>query len=295
MNSEAAIAALAELAPPPGQPARPAAPDWDRFARENGFRAPADYRLLIERYGVGGFGVEGLAGGWLVLLDPFPDGTSFVELSAWDRRNSRGLQRRFPDQFPGWPMWPLAEGLLPWANTADGDLVGWWTKGEPDDWGTRFFGRADEFEEFAFGAVEFIARLLRACEKNCTVSAASSVPNRQALPTHQDIPWHGSPDEVRAATETWGQRQEAAMRPAQVIIDAWKAEAEVAGLRVRSIGTHSAGTGDPLHHEIGAAFDPADEAVAKALVADLARRLGVGIREVRNLEADRIWPDLSGR
>jgi hypothetical protein len=85
------------------------------------------------------------------------------------------------------------------------------------------------------------------------------------------------------------------MRPAQVIIDAWKAEAEVAGLRVRSVGTHSSGTGDPLHHEIGAAFDPDREAVAKALVADLARRLGVGIREVRNLEADRIWPDLSGR
>jgi hypothetical protein len=85
------------------------------------------------------------------------------------------------------------------------------------------------------------------------------------------------------------------MRPAQAIIDAWSAEAEAAGLRVRSVGTHSAGTRDPLHHEIGAAFDPAVEADTKALVADLARRLGVGIREVRNLEADRIWPDLSGR
>ncbi len=330
MNSEAWIGALAELVPPPERPGRPSAPDWDRFARENGFEAPADYRLLIERYGVGGFGAGGLPGGWLLLLDPFPDGTSFVELSAWDRRNSRGLQRQFPDQYPGWPMWPLAEGLLPWANTADGDLVGWWTVGGPDGWGTRFFGRSDEFEEFEIGAVEFIVRLLRGQlgardldgrfgtlepdealsfvphavvrrvpppieEVTIVFDGLAAVVDRGALPTHHDIPWGGSPDEVRAATETWGQRQEAAMRPAQAIIDAWIAEAETAGLRVRSVGTHSAGTGDPLHHEIGVAFDPAREADAKALVEDLARRLGVAIREVRNLEADRIWPELSGR
>jgi hypothetical protein len=67
VTGDEAIAALVELVPPPERPTRPDAIDWAAFERENGFRASADYRLLVERYGIGSFGTseDGGRGGWL--------------------------------------------------------------------------------------------------------------------------------------------------------------------------------------------------------------------------------------
>jgi hypothetical protein len=84
MTPENALRALGWIVDPPETPSRPGQPDWDVFARRNGFEAPADHRLLLERYGVAGFGTEAPAGGWLVLLDPFEPAASLVDLSDWD-------------------------------------------------------------------------------------------------------------------------------------------------------------------------------------------------------------------
>src|SRR5262245_18369993 len=276
MTPEQALRALGWIVEPPAEPLRPATIDWDAFASRNGFDAPADYRLLVERYGVAGFGARSPAGGWLELLDPFEPNASLVDLSDWNRRNMRGLQRRFPDQFPGWRVWPDPGGFLPWANSADGDLIGWQTVGEPDAWGTRFFGRGDEFETWAFGAAEFVYRLLsgntgaagidgrfgplEASELRCfpiehgtmrdwgrrveevtvTFAGLSAAVDPAALPTPDPRLW-GTDVAARREMVAYRRRSEAAMKPAQDIIAGWRTDAEPHGVRVASVGARSDG------------------------------------------------------
>ena len=330
MTPEAALAELVSLVEPPLQPTRPDTIDWDEFSRRNGFDAPLDYRLLMTRYGTGGFGTAALPGGWIYTLDPFDPITTLVQQSHWQRRNARGMQRRFPEQFPGWPMWPNDTGLLPWANTADGDLVGWWTVGSPDGWGTRFFGRSDEFEEFAFGAVEFIVRLLSATlgvagldgrfsrlaadeelrffsippdamrtkgdareHVRVTFAGLSPVIDPAMLPSSEAVTGARDPEESMRLMSEYQRRWNEAARPADEIVEAWRSEAKAAGFSVSGVGTHRSSYDDVYHHELSGSFEPGDEALAKRLVADLSARLGVAITEVRNLEYERIWEDLT--
>jgi hypothetical protein len=330
MTPEQALRALGWIVEPPAVPSRPAEIDWAAFAARNGFEAPADYRLLVETYGVAGFGTESLDGGWLRMLDPLEPGATLVDLSDWDRRNMRGHQHRFPDQYPGWRVWPEPGGFLPWADSADGDLIGWQTVGEPDAWGTRFFGRGGEFETFAYGAAEFVYRILSGNTgaasldgrfaglepgerlrcfpvppgtmrtwarpiENITVTFVGLSPavDPAALPTPDPRLWGPDFEAAKRLMDEHTRRQAEALRPADDIIAAWRVDAQPRGVKVSAIGIHSSGRGDPLHHEIAVTFDPANEPAAKAAVEDLARRLGVGIREVRNLEDEPIWTDLS--
>ena len=330
MTPDDAIAALVGLVEPPQRPTRPDTIDWDDFSRRNGFDAPLDYRLLMTRYGSGGFGTSALPGGWLYTLDPFEPTATLTQQSDWDRRNSRGMQRHFPEQYPGWAMWPDEGGLLPWANTADGDLIGWWTVGTADHWGTRFFGRGAEYEEFAFGAVEFIVRLfdgrlgaagldsrfspLEADEvlrffpmppgamrskggprEDVTVTFAglSPVIDPATLPSAAGLFDAHDPEQSMRLTSEYQRRWSEAMQPADELIGSWRATAKEAGFSVTGVGTQSSERGDPVHHEISGSFDPANEAAARRLVEELSARLGVGITEIRNLEYERIWDDLT--
>lgn len=149
------LTALELVAPPPEGVTPLAAEGWDRFIAENGFVPPADYRAMVDRYGVGGFGYYESTGAWLTMLHPVGPGTTFVEQSAWQRSVNTGFQRQFPDQEPDWPMWPEAGGFLPWGNTIDGDQIGWLTDGEPDAWQTGMYGKGEHFR-FPYGCVEFM-------------------------------------------------------------------------------------------------------------------------------------------
>jgi hypothetical protein len=330
MTPEAAIAGLTALVVPPERPTRPPQISWAEFERRNGFAAPTDYRLVLERYGVGGFGATELAGGWLYLFDPFDPEQSLVEQSEWERRNIRGLQRQFPEQYPGWTAWPEADGLLPWATSIDGDLIGWWTAGTPDSWGTRFFARHDEFEEFAFGMAEFTLRLLggdlgapgldqrfesldfgetlqffplspealRPPERpreDVTVRFAglASTIDPASIPSSARVFQAKSPEEVQARSDEYRRRFAAATRPADDIVESWKPAAEQIGLQIRAFGASSAGGDDPLHHELSCSFELDVAPAAKRLVLELSNRLGVAIAEVRNLDHDRIWEDIT--
>jgi hypothetical protein len=227
-------------------------------------------------------------------------------------------------------MWPDEGGLLPWANSADGDVIGWWTVGEPDRWGTRFLGRDDEFEEFSCGAAEFILRLLTGSlgaagldgrfvpleagaelqfypmpagagrdpgrpREHVTVVFAGlpAVIDQTALPASDGLVRQQDPVELARVMAQHRERQDEVMRPGDDMIQSWRVAAKEAGFNVGGYGTHSAGRGDPLHYEISGSFDPAIEPVARRLVAELSARLGVAITEVRNLEHERIWEDLT--
>jgi hypothetical protein len=332
MTGEAAIAALVELVPPPKRATRPDEIDWAEFERENGFAAPTDYRLLLERYGVGTFGTSATAalGGWLNLVDPFHPEQSLLDQSEWERRNDRGLQRQFPEQYPGWPMWPEPDGLLPWGRSIDGDLVGWWTTGVPDVWGTRFFGRGNDFAEFPFGIGEFIVRLYRGELDDPRLDSVfgpleaenarlffplpvearlppqppreyvsvrfvglTSAIDPASAPSSAEIFQAKSDEKRRAAQDEYLRRFAAVTRPADEIFDSWKVAVERIGVRIDAWGARSLGGGDPLHHHLECSFEPALEAAAKSAVAELSQQLGVAIRDVHNLDYDRIWQDLS--
>ena len=331
MTPEAAFAALAALVDAPEHPTRPRKVSWVDFERENGFAAPTDYRLLLEHFGVGTFGTSVMAslGGWLYLLDPFHPQQPLVDQSGWERRNARGLQRRFPEQGPRWPIWPEPGGLLPWGGSIDGDLVGWWTAGVPDEWGTRFFGRHDDFYEFPFGVAEFVVRMLRgelgalSLDRHLHPVDAGETPQffpsevqRPPTPHREDVtvrfaglasaidPASGpssaglfeakSPEEMKARLDDYWQRFAEVMRPANESFEAWRPAAERAGLLACRLG-HASGTGGvpPLHHELTCSFEPSLEPTAKRLVLELAEQLGVAIADVRDLEYERIWVDIS--
>jgi hypothetical protein len=332
MKPEHAFAALAAVVAAPERPTRPEEASWVDFERQNGFAAPPDYRLLVEHYGVGSFGTSATAalGGWLYLLDPFDPQQSLVDQSSWERRNARGLQRCFPEQGPGWPIWAEAAGLLPWGGSIDGDLVGWWTTGAPSTWGTRFFGRSDDFEEFPLGIAEFIFRLLRGelgapgldgrlhpldageapqfvpmriearrppepPREDVTVRFAglASAIDPASIPSSAEIFQAESAEDARLRSEEYWQRVGAATRPADEIVESWRSTAEPLGLQFRGFGLASE-AGVPMHHVLSCSLEPAIEPVAKRLLLELSGRLDVAIADVRNLEHDRIWQDISG-
>jgi hypothetical protein len=45
----------------------------------------------------------------------------------------RQLRAKFPERYP-LPVWPEPGGFLPFADSIDGDQLGWLTEGEPDSW-----------------------------------------------------------------------------------------------------------------------------------------------------------------
>jgi hypothetical protein len=85
----------------------------------------------------------------------------------------------------------------------------------------------------------------------------------------------------------------AATRPADDIAEVWKAGAVPDGVEVTMFGTRSFGDGDPLHHYLECNFEPGLKKEAKRAVAELSRRLGVPIADIRNVEHERIWEDIS--
>lgn len=85
---------------------------------------PEDYASFIRKYGVG---VVGDALGIVSLWGE--DGKQFVdEFVEGARLNREGFGRsRFP-------LFPEAEGIFPFAVTENGDYVGWWRRGAPEEW-----------------------------------------------------------------------------------------------------------------------------------------------------------------
>ena len=263
---------------------------WARFEAENGFRPPADYRALIDRYGVGGFGIYDDP--WLSMFHPIGAGYTFVDQSSWQRSVNLGFQRRYPDTEPDWPMWPAPGGFLPWAGTDEGDQIGWLTAGAPDEWGTAFYGRQFDYFRFEFGCVEFVYRWFTGTTgvEECDALGgdpfrffSSGPPDPNAVrPPSVDVNVFflgiGAGDEGEAVQ----------------LVDRWRATVPEDGIIVRGCG-RTGTSEEPWHWEIALEIPPTRESVAKEWVVSLAEDLGIGVREVRNLEYDLVWDDVVRR
>jgi hypothetical protein len=136
---------LIDLVPPPDVPVR-AHGDWKRFWSATGFQPPEDYRMLMREYGAGTFSDA------VSLIEPFHPARPFLENIAPACRVARAA---------GEPTWPDPGGLLPWATTAQGDVIGWQTVGRPELWTTLVLSPSRrEIAAYAMGAVDFLLHLL---------------------------------------------------------------------------------------------------------------------------------------
>lgn len=121
------LEALRLLSPPPERPYLGGG-TWEGLFDELGMRLPAEYVRLMALYGGGWFSQ------WLRFLTPLRTGERrFLTHVRTTLDGYRKLKGNHPDSFPLVP-WPEPGGFLPFANSIDGDQLGWLTEGDPDAW-----------------------------------------------------------------------------------------------------------------------------------------------------------------
>ncbi|NGO80401.1 SMI1/KNR4 family protein [Streptomyces sp. YC504] len=145
------LPAVLDLIPPPLTPYRGQG-SWDEVFERIGTRLPTDFMELAERYGGGTWSW------WLTQCPPFDQGRYGLAADILEMLDGyRTLHEAHPQYHP-MPPWPAPGGFLPCASTIDGDVVGWCTEGEPDDWRVMIHPRHAEQGEPLAGT--FTATLL---------------------------------------------------------------------------------------------------------------------------------------
>lgn len=123
---------------------------------ELGVLLPEDYKQFIKHYG------RGSISAFIRLCSPGSniDSANLMSVAKGDWDGYATLKQEFPDEFT-YPRYPEARGLLPWADTINGDTVYWLTDGSPNAWPIVMFGRScDRHHVFHCGMVEFVKRLV---------------------------------------------------------------------------------------------------------------------------------------
>ncbi|MEU2725091.1 hypothetical protein [Streptomyces smyrnaeus] len=147
LSEGSGTAALTTLVPPPPEPylGDAAADGWEPLFTELGTRLPREYVTLLNTYGAGCWSqwlrfhtplrrAEGAAPG-----SPSPgDGRGpvggFVRHVQEANDAYRSLRANWREEYP-LAVWPEPGGFLPFANSIDGDVLGWLTEDEdPDRW-----------------------------------------------------------------------------------------------------------------------------------------------------------------
>jgi hypothetical protein len=124
---------------------------WIRSERLIGKSFPNDYKAFVNLYG------SCLIGEFFYPWIPFAKLSYINLLYNLDKFNNFEETRKLPYQYH-----PTQDGLLPCGSTIDGATLFWVTKGETDSW--QLFAlnaRSPEYEEFPFGFVEFLTRLIQ--------------------------------------------------------------------------------------------------------------------------------------
>jgi hypothetical protein len=144
---------LVTLVPPPAEPVD-AQGDWRSVEVSLGTALPADYKALIELYGLGMF-VD-----FILLHTPFGPRASLLQRARDLPEELRGAPDQWLERFP-YRVYPQPGGLLEWAATDLGDKLCWATEGPPNTWRVVVWPRhSDELGEYPMRAVEFLRGLL---------------------------------------------------------------------------------------------------------------------------------------
>ncbi|WP_258054929.1 SMI1/KNR4 family protein [Streptomyces sp. Ru71] len=148
--------ALRLLCPPPP---RPYLGDgtWEGLFTELGTRLPGEYVRVMEVYGAG------IWSDWLRFHTPLRTGEPRFATHVHETLDAyRSLKKHHPEYHP-LTCWPEPGGFLPFANSIDGDYLGWLTEGaDPDAWPLVFWPRhADQEPPLEGGLVDTLLAWLR--------------------------------------------------------------------------------------------------------------------------------------
>lgn len=150
LETGTSLDALCLLTPPPANP-HLGEGSWQELQDQLGTRLPGEYVTLMERYGAGCWN------GRLRFLTPLrtTGERRFVDHVATTREAYEQLKDGHPQWYP-LTVWPEPRGFLPFANSIDGDEIGWLTQGEnPDDWPLIVWPRhADQGEPLEHGLTD---------------------------------------------------------------------------------------------------------------------------------------------
>lgn len=160
------LEALRQLVPPPADPYLGDG-DWDELFGELGSRLPAEYVRLMETYGTG------IWSSWLRFVPPLrtdrpvPSAHGFHGLlrhATWINDIYRELRAEHPE-FQPLAVWPEPGGFFAFADSIDGDAIGWLTIGDPDDWPVIIYPRHyDQGPPLATNLVDTLLEWLRGRE-----------------------------------------------------------------------------------------------------------------------------------
>lgn len=114
------------LVPPPEQPVLGDG-EWEQLFVDLGTRLPEEYLAIMNLYGAG------LWSEWLQFEPPFGRHQNFLAFAGERIEGYCELRDDYPESFP-LATWPEPGGYLPFAESIDGDGLGWLTVGEPGDW-----------------------------------------------------------------------------------------------------------------------------------------------------------------
>lgn len=184
---------LIKVAPPPQLPVDAGEPkQWDEVEHALGTVLPADYKALINTYGLGEFN------DLFFLFTPFsssermnllwhagvPDcftedeelGRLYPPDSVLEKYQLSRAEN--PDLLPFLPF-PEPCGLLPLGGNTNGGLAYWQMKGKANDWPLILIPRGFEpIEQHAMPVVEFLARWLSGGLPDCFNGAGKHFANR---------------------------------------------------------------------------------------------------------------------
>ncbi|NLU70987.1 SMI1/KNR4 family protein [Streptomyces sp. HNM0574] len=156
------LEALRLLCPPPDRPylgngTTEPKDAWQALFDELGTALPGEYTALMEEYGAGCWA------GWLRFLTPLRTGERRMASHLTEITEAyRSLRDDFPEWYP-LAVWPEPGGFLPFANSVDGDELGWLTtEKNPDDWPLVFWPRhADQGPPLDRGLTDMLLGWLR--------------------------------------------------------------------------------------------------------------------------------------
>lgn len=309
------LAELVKLVVPPTKPIVVDG-DWHAFAAINGFDPPSEWVALLGRYGYCSLGGEAIQ-----LRDPFPPEGSFIECSEHERRELRGWISIY-EWYPRWPIWPDRGGFLPWADLRDGSgEIGWLTVGSPESWRVAVLERGGRGTATGFGTLEYLLHLARHIDdvERFSRQGLGWMDDQTTIP-YRPVPWrrpptheplevtfeaipHSAHDEPRpddiAERRAWFERAKASSAltrhgwqqrwdAAQPVLDRAAAD----GVHLSSCGFHGHVRGW-VHPTCQLRYPLGREAIARQVLIDLAAALGTAVHEVRNLDQELVWTDLT--
>ncbi|MBR7827938.1 SMI1/KNR4 family protein [Actinospica sp. MGRD01-02] len=273
---------LTRLVPPPAAPVD-ARGDWHSVEAELGLALPADFKQLIEAYGLGQF-VD-----FITPLTPFGS-RDLLMRSARDILDSEhSFREENPEDSP-YAIYPEPGGLLEWAGTDNGDRLCWLTEGEPDQWTTIAWNqRSWSYDVFPVGAVEFLAGWLAGRIETTVFSPREP---------DQPAPWFDPYRELKHVYIKLDYGRHPYSERLRILRNAL---APTLDRRAYDNGdVHQDHFAAPEHgwrltyetaygHQIRIAYPPDDEAKARAVILDAVERMGCEVLKITTHRGEPAW------